>query len=170
MRKLTVFIGLLFCVGSMASENIIEIPLDMSVFRYVYTDNPTGSTPDPTDPTQFRASLTGNTLWVNTQEGGVSYVVVTETQSERMNEDYFFGLSEGVVTCPITRTGHYTVYIGYWKTDFKGEFYVYELGIWDLNGRLVQTQTIDVSALRPGDYVIRLTTSVGKTSSKIRKQ
>lgn len=163
-------IGLLFCVCLMASENTIKIPLYMSVFRYLPADNPTGSTPDPTDPTQFRASLTGNTLTIQTQLGEVSYVVVTETQSERMNKDYFFGLSEGVVTCPITRTGQYTIYIGHWKTDFKGEFYVYELGIWDLNGRLVQTQTIDVSALRPGDYVIRLTTSVGKTSSKIRKQ
>lgn len=169
MRKWMVYIGLLFSACLMASQNTIQIPLYMSEFRGSPADNPTGSTPDPTDPTQFRASLTGNTLTIETQVGEVSYVVVTETQSERNNEDYFFGLSDGVITCPITRQGHYTIYIGHWKTDFKGDIYVYDLSIWDLCGRLVQNQTIDVPALNPGSYAIYLRTTLGKTSSKIRK-
>ena len=169
MRKWMICIGLLFCVCLVASENTIKIPLYMSVFRYLPADNPTGSTPDPTDPTQFHASLTGNTLTVQTQPGEVSYVVITESQSERNNEDYFFGLSDGIITCQITRPGQYTIYIGHWKTDFKGDIYVYESGVWDMSGRLVQKQIIDIPALNPGDYIIRLKTTLGKTSSKMRK-
>ena len=86
MRKL-LYIFLLFFSVSMMANDTIQIPLTMSVFQLLPQDGPTGSTPDPADPNQFRASLTGNTLLLCTQNNAVSYVVIQETESERYGED-----------------------------------------------------------------------------------
>ena len=88
-RLLLILLVGLFSIGIRATESI-SIPLKMSVFSYMPMDKPTGSTPDPTDPNQFRASLSGNTLFIQTQKDAVSYVVIQETQAESNNEDYFY--------------------------------------------------------------------------------
>lgn len=166
-------IGLLtlvkICVASLgAANNTIDIPLRMSVFQYKPADSPTRSTPDPTDPNQFRATLTGNTLTIHTQENAVSYVVIRETASEQKNQDYFFGFSYGSITCPISRAGYYRIEIGCWDTDFIGQITIPELGIYNTAGRLVASDTNSLSTLPAGIYIIRLATSLGNTTVKIR--
>ena len=89
---------LLLCTLAVRANDTIAIPLKMSVFRNMPMDGPTGSTPDPTDPNQFRASLSGNTLFIQTQKDAVSYVVIQEEQTNRNNEDYFYGLSYGEIS------------------------------------------------------------------------
>jgi hypothetical protein len=167
MRKILLIIGIL-CCGAIgwASDKAIDIPLHQSVFRYMPQDSPTGSTPDPTDPNQFRASLTGNMLHIETQAGQVSYVVIEETKSDAHNEDYFYGISLGSITCPITHAGTYTIRIGYWKTDFTGKIIIKRVCITDLNGHLMAASA-DKANLPTGTYIIWLQTSLGSTSSKI---
>ena len=157
--------GLLPC---RAADNTIEIPLQMTAFQFAPMDGPIGSTPDPTDPNQFRASLTGNTLHIETQEGAVSSVVIQETQSERQGENYFYDRSFGSITCPITRAGEYIIRIGYWTTDFIGFLCVTDLVVTDFNGRFI-TNRIDPAGLPAGSYIIRLNTKSGVTTSKIFK-
>lgn len=161
---------LLFCMNEAVTArtgNTIEIPLSMSAFTYMPQDSPTGSTPDPTDPNQFRASLTGNMLYVQTQSGYVSYVVVSETESEKRGEDYYFSISDSTVTCPITRAGLYIVRIGCWKTDFVGHILVRSFSVFTLDGVLVRAEAENISTLPFGNYIIYLNTSLGNTSVKI---
>jgi len=169
MRKLLSI--LLVCAACVchATNETISIPLRMSVFSYMPMDGPTGSTPDPTDPNQFRVTLTGNTLHVETQEGQLSYVVIKETSSESQNEDYFYAISFGDVSCPITRTGSYTIQIGCWKTDFKGYLYVYQISMYDLNGHYLGTRLDQMSELPAGNYILRIATNHGKTTNKFYK-
>ena len=167
MRKVLLLISFL-CLAACLSANTIGIPLKMSVFQYVAMDNPTGSTPDPTDPNQFRVELTGNMLTIHTQDGQVAYVIVAEDKSEAKGEDYFFGISTGQLSCYITGVGHYTIRIGYWKTDFTGEIYVYSAYILDLQGHLVSGNLGSFDSLPSGDFIVYLETSLGGTSSKIR--
>lgn len=153
----------------MATNDSISIPLKMSVFAYAPMDGPVGSTPDPTDPNQFRATLTGSTLYIETQKEAVSYVVVQEVESENKNEDYFFELSFGSVSVPITHAGKYTIHIGYWKTDFTGYLLVRRFVVTDFSGRIVRTSLEGPDALPAGFYIIRLETSFGTTSTKVFK-
>lgn len=165
-RHLLFILTVLFTATLTAANETIAIPLHMTVFRYLPQDGPTGSTPDPTDPNQFRASLTGNTLFIETQAGQVSYVVVQETQSERQNEDYFYELSFDSVSCPITHAGLYTIHIGCWKTDFTGQLLVKRMYITDINGHLWGETLDPVSPLPSGYYIIRLETNLGNTAKK----
>lgn len=166
MRRTGLVIGWLLCfVPLFAVNDTIDIPLQMTTLSYIPQDGPTGSTPDPTDPNQFRASLTGNTLLIDTQEGQVSYVVIQEEESEKKDEDYFYGLSLGSIQCPITHAGAYIIRIGYWKTDFTGRLLVKSLFIYDFHGHLVSEQ-IDRSTLPPGWYILRLETPTGTTTTK----
>ena len=93
MRKTSLIIGMLMLSVSLIAGNTIDIPLRMSVVQFMPSDNPTGSTPDPTDPNQFRVSLSGNTLTIYTQKDEVSYVVIRSDFSEKKDEDYFYSLS-----------------------------------------------------------------------------
>ncbi len=145
---LIVFLLLSF-VSAMASDTI-SIPLEMRVIRYAPQDNPTGSTPDPTDPNQFRATLTGDKLHIETQKDAVSFVVIRSTAAEATNQDYFYGLSYGSVDCRLTQTGVYTIEIGYWKTDFIGQIKVKEIN-------RVQLGLV---------HILQLRTSLGSTSTK----
>jgi len=167
MRKVC-FIGLLLYGAFIwASDNTIAIPLQISYMSYMPQDSPTGSTPDPTDPNQFRASLTGNILHIETQKESVSYVVVQETQSDRQGEDYFYSLCYGTVDCTITHPGIYTIYIGYWKTDFIGKITVYSMDKYAFNGQGIQLGKRSYNE-RPGDcFFIQLRTSLGITTAKI---
>lgn len=171
LRELTCIFLLLFGVHVMASNNTISIPLRMVEYTmsipHAPLDNPTGSTPDPTDPNQFRASLTGNTLLIETQTGQLSYVVINEQESEAKGEDYFVGYSYGSVSCPLTRAGIYTIRIGYWQTDFVGSISVKNLYVWDMSGKIIRTRTNDLNTLPPGVYIICLNTPIGNTSTKI---
>ena len=150
------------------ASNSIEIPLRMSVVKFKPSDSPTGSTPDPTDPNQFRATLTGNTLTVYTQKDAVSYVVIRSDFSEQQDRDYFYGLSYDSVSCPITQAGNYMLYIGYWNTDFVGVLSVKNVTVSDLNGKVYSQSKAD-SSLPPGFYIIRLDTHIGSTTTKIYK-
>ena len=171
-RRIGFIIGCLLCIAPLyASNDTIDIPLRMSVFQYMPMDGPTGSTPDPTDPNQFRASLTGNTLLIETQAEQVSYVVIQESESGERGEDYFYSLSFGSVQCPITHAGLYTIRIGYWKTDFTGFLQVQSVHIYDFNGHLLAERIDETSTLPPGWYIIQVKTLTGTTTSKFyRKQ
>ena len=169
MRKTGLLIGLIWLCVPLWATKAIEIPLSMSVIQFMPTDNPTGSTPDPTDPNQFRATLTGNTLTVTTQPGLVSFVVIRSDYSERHNEDYFYALSFDSVSCPITRGGTYEIHIGCWNYDFFGKIYVKSVIISDFNGKIFDPKTFNSNGL-PGYYIIRLVTEKGTTSTKILRQ
>ena len=173
MRKRLIYILLLLlCTLFVQANDTITIPLKMSVFHYLQQDGPTGSTPDPTDPNQFRASLTGNTLFIQTQKEAVSYVVIQEEQSNRNNEDYFYGLSYGEISCPITHTGLYSIRIGCWKTDFTGSLWVKRIIVADWNGHLMfaSDRNVDISQLPPGYYFLRVETTLGSTTYKFYKR
>ena len=147
-----------------ALNDTIRIPLTMTTIQFMPKDGPTGSTPDPTDPNQFRVSLTGNTLLFKTQVGEVSYIVIQEKESELRNEDYFYGLSFGSLQCPITHEGAYIIRIGHWDTEFTGLLYVKSLGVYDFSGHLV-TKHIG-SSLPAGWYILRLETPQEVTTTK----
>ena len=173
MHRTGLTILFLFLSICLMANDTISIPLQMSVFYYMPMDKPTGSTPDPTDPNQFRASLSGNTLFIQTQKDAVSYVVIQEEQTNRNNEDYFYGLSYGEISCPITHAGLYTIRIGYWKTDFTGSLRVKRIIIADLNGHLMNTyyqQNVELSQLPPGYYFLRVETTLGTTTYKFYKR
>jgi hypothetical protein len=148
-------------------EDSIPIPLRMSAFKYAPMDSPIGSTPDPTDPNQFTASIVGGKFVITTQSDAFSYVVIRETQSEANNEDYFYSISTGQVECPITHTGTYTIEIGYWKTSFLGHITIWDIGVFDINGKRIQLSIPDFKQLQPGVYYIAYQTSLGNSSTKI---
>lgn len=166
MRKYLIIIGLLFAMH-MAAGNIISIPIRMSGVFNMLEKGPTGSTPDPTDPNQFRATLTGNMLLIETPVNAVSYVVIQEGESERNNEDYFYSISTGSVTCPITRVGLYAIRIGCWNEDYIGYLRVTKITIVDLNGHYWGAALDKTDELPTGYYIIRLETNMGTTATKI---
>ena len=170
MRRAGLYIVFLLCVACIAAEDTIPIPLSMTVFELVPQDGPTGSTPDPTDPNQFRASLVGNTLFIETQKDAISYVVIREAQSEAKGEDYFFGISHDTISCPITHAGSYGIQIGYWNTDFIGYLKVDKFYLVDFNGHLWDKSLQDIQALPAGFYVLRLETPRGTTTTKFYKR
>ena len=169
MRKCLIFIGILFAVR-MAASNTIYIPITMSGVTSIVENGPTGSTPDPTDPNQFRVSLTGNMLLVQTPENPVSYVVIQESESEWKNEDYFYAVSFGSVSCPITHVGLYAVRIGCWNIDYVGYLRVTKVTLLDLNGHYWGASLDNMNELPAGFYIIRLETNIGTTTTKFYKQ
>ena len=162
MRKYLLLIGILLAVR-IAADNTISIPITNSG-QTTFLESI--SIPDPTDPNQFRASLTGNMLLIHTPESAVSFVVIQEAESERNNEDYFYSISLGSVSCPITRTGLYAIRIGCWDMDYVGYLRVTKVGLYDLNGRLVRTTLEKIDELPEGYYIIRLETNIGTTAAK----
>ena len=171
MRRYIVLIGhIMSVVPLLALNDTIAIPLTMKVFQLAPQDSPTGSTPDPTDPNQFRASLVGNTLLIETQAGQVSYVVIQESESNSKKEDYFFELSYGSVSCPITHAGLYSIYIGYWNTDFIAHLRVERVNLYDLNGHLLTERMPYNTPLPAGMYILRVETTIGTTTIKFYQQ
>jgi len=163
MRNCLSFIVLFaFCVA-LGAQNTIDIPLHWSVIKLLPQDTPTGSTPDPTDPNQFRATLTGNTLTVKTQENVASYVVIRSDFSDKQGEDYFYSLSLGSVSCPL-KTGNYKIYIGCWSYDFYAELSVLSILQYDFSGRPCDVP-LD-APLPPGNYILRVETNQGATTLK----
>lgn len=171
MTRHILYIVLLICTlhapSMVMGEDSIPIPLRMSAFKYAPMDSPIGSTPDPTDPNQFTASIVGGKFVITTQSDAFSYVVIQEKLSELQNEDYFYSVSTGKIECPITRTGTYTIEIGYWKTSFLGHITIWDIGVFDINGKRVQSSVPDFKQLQPGVYFIAYQTSLGNSSTKI---
>lgn len=163
MRYRLSFIVLFAFSVAFAAQNTINIPLWFKVVQLQPQDNPTGSTPDPTDPNQFRVSLSGNILTVKTQENAVSYVVIRSDFSDKQGEDYFYSLSFDSVSC-VLRPGKYTIYIGCWNYDFYAELTVRSIRQFDFNGRLYDVP-LD-APLPPGNYILRVETSEGVTTIK----
>lgn len=170
MRRKLLVILITALTGITASANTLEVPLRMSRIMYLPADNPTGSTPDPTDPTQFRVTLTGNTLTVTTQSDQVSYVVVGSNFCEKNDENYFFSLSYDSISCPLTRPGEYTISIGNHDTDFMGKIRVKAIRLYTLSGIPIQQKETDLAGLAPGWYVLRVETDLGTTTVKLLKQ
>lgn len=169
MRRTILYILSLLLSITLWANDTIPIPLSISVYRFLPQDNSTGSTPDPTDPNQFRASLVGNTLLIQTQKEAVSYVVIHETQSERAGEDYFYSTSYSSVSCPVVRPGFYTIRIGYWTTDFTGHLWVKRILLTDGNGHLLDYSLERMNELPAGFYILRLETNIGTTTVKFYK-
>ena len=171
MTRHILYIVLLICAlhapSMVMDEDSIPIPLKMSAFKYAPMDSPIGSTPDPTDPNQFTASIVGGKFVITTQSNAFSYVVIQEKLSELQNEDYFYSVSTGKIECPITRTGTYTIEIGYWKTSFLGHITIWDIGVFDINGKRIQSSIPDLKQLQPGVYFIAYQTSLGNSSTKI---
>ena len=164
MKRFALIGFLSFCCLSLLAGGRLDIPLTMHVVKLMPMDGPTGSTPDPTDPNQFCASLTGNTLWIETQKETVSYVVIQSNFSEAADEDYFYALSTDSVSCPITRTGDYIIRIGHWNTDFVGVLSVQSICWYDFFGR---NYGFALPENKPaGYYFLRLQTNVGNMTTK----
>ena len=171
MTRHILYIALLICAlhapSMVMGEDSIPIPLRMSAFKYAPMDSPIGSTPDPTDPNQFTASIVGGKFVITTQSDAFSYVVIQEKLSELQNEDYFYSVSTGKIECPITRTGTYTIEIGYWKNTFVGHVVIRDIAVFDFNGKRIQSSIPDLKQLQPGVYFIAYQTSLGNSSTKI---
>ena len=171
MTRHILYIVLLICAlhapSMVMGEDSIPIPLRMSAFKYAPMDSPIGSTPDPTDPNQFTASIVGGKFVITTQSDAFSYVVIQEKLSELQNEDYFYSVSTGKIECPITRTGTYTIEIGYWKNTFVGHVVIRDIAVFDFNGKRIQSSIPDLKQLQPGVYFIAYQTSLGNSSTKI---
>ena len=60
MRRLLLIIFWIAGIGSLCYANSIDIPLMESMVEFSYGDGPKGSTPDPSDPNQIRATLSGH--------------------------------------------------------------------------------------------------------------
>lgn len=171
MTRHILYIVLLICAlhapSMVMGEDSIPIPLRMSAFKYAPMDSPIGSTPDPTDPNQFTASIVGGKFVITTQSDAFSYVVIQEKLSELQNEDYFYSVSTGKIECPITRTGTYTIEIGYWKNTFVGHVVIRDIAVFDFNGKRIQSSVPNLKQLQPGVYFIAYQTSLGNSSTKI---
>ena len=168
MRKTLCIILFLGWFVSIQATNTIDIPLRMSVINFAPTSSP-GSTPDPTDPNQFRATLTGNILTVTTMHDAASYIVIRTDFCEPLNEDYFYSLSFDSVTCPVTRPGTYGIHIGCWNIDFAGFIVVKSIYLYDFAGKQYPISMLS-DQLPPGAYFIRVVTDRGATTTKILKQ
>ncbi len=164
MKRLVLI--LIWCVicWPLAANGRLDIPLAKHVVKLAPMDGPTGSTPDPTDPNQFCASLTGNTLLIETQHETVSYVVIRTDFSETNGEDYFYALSTDSVSCPITQPGTYYIRIGHWDTDFTGMLIVKSIVCGDLEGRYYGS--VVPENMPSGFYFITLNTNLGVSNSK----
>ena len=164
MKRITVIGILCICFLPLMAESRLNIPLDMRFILLAPPDGPTGSTPDPTDPNQFCATLVGNKLVVQTQSDAISYVVVRSDFSEQAGEDYFYSLSTDSVSCEITRPGTYSIQIGHWNVDFVGWVKVKSINWYDFTGRNYGHEL--PSDVLSGYYFLCIETNLGKSTTK----
>ncbi len=165
MRRVLLIILLIAGIGSLYSANSIDIPLMASMVEIGYGDGSTRSTPDPPDPNQIRATLTGNTLRIEKDADMNSYVVIRESQKEIMNEAYY-NLSSGTIVYPITRPGQYVIRISSQGKDYIGRLQVHEIYVCNNNGQRLDHFPDSSSGMPNGFSFIRLETSLGTTTSK----
>ena len=165
MRRVLLIILWIAGIGSLYAANSIDIPLMVSRVEYSYADGPKGSIPDPPDPNQIRATLTGNTLRIEKDADMNSYVVIRECQKERISESSF-SLSNGAIDYPITGPGQYVIRISSPKKDYIGCLQVHEIYVCDSNGQRLDHFPDSSSGMPNGFSFIRLETSLGTTTSK----
>ena len=165
MRRVLLIILWIAGIGSLYAANSIDIALMVSRVEYSYADGPKGSTPDPPDPNQIRATLTGNTLRIEKEADMNSYVVIRERQKERISESSF-SLSNGAIDYPITGPGQYVIRISSPKKDYIGCLQVHEIYVCDSNGQRLDHFPDSSSGMPNGFSFIRLETSLGTTTSK----
>ena len=165
MRRLLLIIFWIAGIGSLCYANSIDIPLMESRVEFSYGDGPKGSTPDPPDPNQIRATLTGNTLRIEKEADMNSYVVIRECQKERISESSF-SLSNGAIDYPITGPGQYVIRISSRGNDYIGCLQVHEIYVCNNNGQRLDHFPDSSSGMPNGFSFIRLETSLGTTTSK----
>ena len=165
MRRVLLIILWIAGIGSLYAANSIDIPLMVSRVEYSYADGPKGSIPDPPDPNQIRATLTGNTLRIEKDADMNSYVVIRECQKERISESSY-SLSNGAIDYPITGPGQYVIRISSPKKDYIGCLQVHEIYVCDSNGQRLDHFPDSSSGMPNGFSFIRLETSLGTTTSK----
>ena len=164
MKRITVIGILCMCFLSLMAEGRLRIPLNMHFIAFAPPDGPTGSTPDPTDPNQFCATLVGNKLVVQTQSDAISYVIVRSDFCEQAGEDYFYSLSTDSVSCEITRPGVYTIQIGHWNVDFVGWVEVKSINWYDFTGKNYGSELPNY--VPSGYYILCIDTNIGKSTTK----
>lgn len=163
MRKILFIILWIAGIGSLYSANSIEIPL---IEIGLYADSPKGSTPDPSDPNQIRAALTGNTLRIEKNADGDTYeIVIQERLKEGMNEAYY-NLTTGAIVHPITRVGQYIICISSLKGEYIGCLQVNAIYVCGSNGQRLDCFPDAAGGVLNGFSVVTLETSLGTTTSK----
>ena len=165
MRRVLLIILWIAGIGSLYAANSIDIPLMVSMFETIYGDGPKGSTPDPPDPNQIRATLTGNTLRIEKEADMNSYVVIRECQKEKISESSF-SLSNGAIDYPITGPGQYVIRISSRGKDYIGCLQVHEIYVCNNNGQRLDHFPDSSSGMPNVFSFIRLETSLGTTTSK----
>ncbi len=165
MRRLLLIIFWIAGIGSLCYANSIDIPLMESRVELGYEDGPKGSTPDPSDPNQIRATLIGNTLRIEKDAGTDSYVVIQECQKERMTETYY-DLKSGTIIYPITRPGQYVIRISSPGKDYTGCLQVNEIYVCNSNGQRLDYFPDSSDGVPYGFSFVLLETSLGITTSK----
>ena len=165
MRRVLLIILWIASIGSLYAANSIDIPLMVSRVEYSYEDGPKGSTPDPSDPNQIRATLIGNTLRIEKEADMNSYVVIRECQKERISESSY-SLSNGAIDYPVTGPGQYVIWISSPKKDYIGCLQVHEIYVCDSNGQRLNGFTDSSRGVSYGFSFVRLVTSLGTTTSK----
>lgn len=197
MRKSLSIVLLGLCITLNAYAQITqEIPLypyreGLYFAPKITTDDPGRSTPDPDDPTQFRASLTGNTLSVENHTFYGVNVLVTELYEDRLVANLQCGTSCSVV---LRDPGAYSVLIACNDVYFIGHFSIYEplqapdrwyyygaapspyytISVYDFYGRQwsvpVEYNGVDLSSLPQGIYLICVRTNNNIQTYKIMKR
>ena len=165
MRRVLLIILLIAGIGSLYSANSIDIPLMVSMFENIYGDGPTGSTSDPPDPNQIRATLIGNTLRIEKEADMNSYVVIRECQKERISESSY-DLKSGTIIYPITRPGQYVIRISSPGNDYTGCLQVNEIYVCNSNGQRLDCFPDSSGGVPYGLSFVLLETSLGITTSK----
>lgn len=166
MRRVLLIIFWIAGIGSLCYANPIDIPLIVAGAETgLIADGPKGSTPDPFDPNQIRATLIGNTLHIEKDAGTDSYVVIQECQKERMTETYY-DLKSGTIIYPITRPGQYVIRISSSGKDYTGCLQVNEIYVCNSNGQRLDYFPDSSGGVPYGLSFVLLETSLGITTSK----
>lgn len=165
MRRLLLIIFWIAGIGSLCYANSIDIPLMESMVEFSYGDGPKGSTPDPSDPNQIRATLIGNTLRIEKEADMNSYVVIRECQEERISESSY-DLKSGTIIYPITRPGLYVIRISSPGKDYTGCLQVNAIYVCNSNGQRLDHFPDPSGGVPYGLSFVILETSLGTTTSK----
>jgi len=170
----------------MSAETTQEIPLFPYTDGLYFMPSSNPHTPDPDDPNQFRATLTGNTLSVyqestlHTEVQVVNLYTQTVVVHEYMRDSLSVVLRESghysvILGGRVPLIGHFTIFHPLTNADL---FYVYSahyvrsVDVVDSSGRMLihcRRQVIDLSELPRGLYIIRVQTDASVESYKIMR-
>lgn len=191
IRKVHIVFLVLCMAMAVRAQVVQEIPLypyaEGLYFAPAQTqDDPGRSTPDPTDPTQFRATLTDNTLTVENQTDHAVMVLVTDLFSNQRVVNLECRQQQSVI---LQHQGQYSLILVNDWVCLAGRFSIYEnlpaddrwfiytagivrdIRVYDLSGHQIpvtrQYNSLDLSSLPSGMYIIHIETSAGLKSVKI---